>query len=115
MSAADSCKNSLYFQNHKRLLKCPFCGYKMSWYVIFAYDTTLKYWYCTKCGCQVPDKERYSKSELSAIRKRYKASLKEDIEKLEKQLEKRREALSLWGKFMSEKKKVELLAEELQT
>lgn len=107
-------RRSEYFKKHKRALRCPFCGLKMDFTYFYAYDSKASSWVCFECGCSLPDKPDYSEEELKVARMKLKRMIKEEIEKYEDCLQELRRRLQMWGKHMSEKEKVKLLAETLE-
>jgi len=72
------------------------------------------YWICPECGCMLPDLAAFSEEVRKALRIKLRQEYKEAIADREKGISYYRAKLKLWGKYMSDKEKVKLLAEVLE-
>lgn len=105
---------SRYFTKHKKRLRCPFCGSEMYFVYFSSYDSIIEYWACKECGLSINDKEDYTPEELKRRRLSHKEELKKEIEEFRNKLEELSRKLAAWGKYMSDKEKLQLLCEVLQ-
>jgi len=111
---SDDAHCSKYFGKHKTRPSCPFCGAVMHFTCNIYYEGRDEYWGCSECGCLLRNREDFSEEERKEARTRLRAELKEEIAKREKGIQYSKERLRLWGKYMTDKEKVRLLAERLE-
>lgn len=111
---SDDALCSKYFEKYKTRPSCPFCGSIMHFTCNIYYEGRDEYWGCRECGCLLWNREDFSEEDRKEARTRMRAELKEEIEKREKGIQYFKERLKLWGKHMTDKEKVVLLAEELE-
>lgn len=104
---------SKYFSKHKRYLLCPFCGSQMRFAFLLGHDSSDRFWICDECGLTITDKEDYTKEELKLRRILYKKRLKKELQAFRARVEDLSRRLAAWGKYMSDRAKVELLGEAL--
>ena len=96
---------------------CPFCGTPMDFDdpVFYEYSEHNDWsWHCPKCRLSLGNAHMIKEEWLDASRKKYRANLKKRIAELQEELNFRKHNLSMYGKFMTAKQKVKLLAEELE-
>jgi uncharacterized C2H2 Zn-finger protein len=105
---------SYYYQKHRKVLCCPYCGYKVEFVVFYSYDSSLKFWRCPECDLYINDRPDYDEHSLGEARKYHRRQLKSAVERLERELAEKKRQYSLYGKYMTPKQKVKLLAEELE-
>jgi len=116
MLQSDRYESSKYYQENKKVLTCPFCGSEMYFFAPIYYEYSPRsdwFWECRECGLRLRN-DSFSENFLTQIRKEYKKNLKKELKETEEKRGILKERLSKWGKFMSEKEKVKLLAEKLE-
>ena len=106
-------RRSKYYQKHKKLLSCPYCGWEMMLYYSYSYDSTFAYWQCPKCGLEVPDLSDFDRAKL---RKDYRKYLKLRIRDLRFKLDLFKKRLHMYAKFFKDEKEVaRAVIEELES
>lgn len=72
------------------------------------------FWECHECGLSIGDVTSLTEKLISKIRREYLENLKKIFTKKTQEAESAQSKIDKWGKHMSSKEKVKLLAEKLE-
>jgi len=112
----DRYERSAFYKSSGHRLRCPFCGERMDFNDPVPYEEGSNSWFwdCRECALTIGDIPFLTEQLTSKIRKEYLEHLKKMFTKKTREAEWARSKIDKWGKHMSSKEKVRLLAEKLE-